>query len=266
MQRWGVITTETGRGSLAGLPALLDLLGRQPTADSVAEAIVTGPAALFGAKYSMVMVLDGDRLRLIGSYGYSADDLAGFEVIPLAADLPLSQAVRDGQAIVSISPDLIDEFEGLAAHRERWARFEAERRLGSLAVVPVAALGVAIGAYVIACADEWLWRPRDLTLLESVADALALWMLHPTSGVAAGSSSESGAGANMGVRLTPRQCAILQLVSEGHTTEAIGATLGYSGSTVKQDIQRAMRALDVPTREDAVARARELGLCHGASS
>jgi len=261
MQGWDVIRTDTGRGSLAGLPALLDLLGGQPAPDAVVEAFVTDVAARFGVHAAILLVVEGDQIRLIGSHGYSPAELDGFDVIPLAADLPVCQAVREAETVVTSSTIAVAEYEMLAREPERWARMRAERPLGAVVAVPITASGLPVGAYGFTCDTDRSWSARDLQLLDMVGSALALWLVHPTSGLIGTSDPDPGATV-----LTPRQCAILQLVSDGRTTEAIGAALGYSASTVKQDIQRAMRVLDVPTREAAVARARELGLCDGVSS
>lgn len=256
-----MITTQTGRGSLAGLPALLDLLGRQPAPDAVVEAVVTGAIDRFGVHAAILVVVEGDRMRLVGSHGYSPAELAGFDVIPVAADLPVCQAVREGETVVTSSAVAVAEYEALAQEPERWARMRAERSLGAVVAVPVSAGGLPVGAYGFTCDTDRAWSARDLQLLEAVASAVALWLAHPGSGLTAATDPTPHSAI-----LTQRQCTILQLVSDGRTTEAIGAALGYSASTVKQDIQRAMRALGAPTREAAVARARELGLCHGGSS
>jgi len=261
VQGWDVITTTTGRGGLDGLPALLTLLGSEPSADAVAEAVVTDTAAAFGVHAAIVLVVEGEQLRLVGSHGYSPSELAGFDVIPLALDLPVCQAVREAETIVTSSDVAVADYAGLAHDPERWERMRATRRLGAVVAVPVTAGGLPVGAYGFTCDTDRAWSARDLQLLDAVASALALWLAHPRTGLI----STTDLPTSMAI-LTPRQCAILQLVADGRTTEAIGATLGYSASTVKQDIQRAMRALDAPTRESAVARARELGLCHGVGS
>ena len=261
MQGWDVITTTTGRGGLDGLPALLTLLGSEPSADAVAEALVTGLVAAFGVHAAIVLVVEGDQVRLVGSHGYSPSELAGFDVIPLGLDLPVCQAVREAETIVTSSDVAVADYGGLAHDPERWERMRAKRRLGAVVAVPVTAGGLPVGAYGFTCDTDRAWSARDLQLLDAVASALALWLVLPRTRLIATSDLPSSTAI-----LTARQCAILQLVADGRTTEAIGATLGYSASTVKQDIQRAMRALEAPTREGAVARARELGLCHGVGS
>ena len=256
-----MITTHTGGGGLDGLPELLGLLGGQPAPDAVAGALVAGPAAAFGVHAAIVLVVEGDQLRLVGAHGYSPTELAGFDVIPLSLDLPVCQAVREAETVVTSSAVAVDDYAGLAQDPERWARMRAKRRLGAVVAVPVTVDGVTVGAYGFTCDADRAWSARDLQLLDAVASALALWLAHPSTGLISAPGRPLATAT-----LTPRQCAILQRIADGQTTAAIGAALGYSASTVKQDIQRAMRALDVPTREATVARARELGLCSGAGA
>jgi DNA-binding NarL/FixJ family response regulator len=81
-------------------------------------------------------------------------------------------------------------------------------------------------------------------------------MAHPDSGFATGVARVPVCVP----ALTPRQCDILALVLCGWTNADIGARLGYSESTVKQEVQRAARILDAPDRMAAARRARGLGL------
>jgi len=58
--------------------------------------------------------------------------------------------------------------------------------------------------------------------------------------------------------LTDRQKRILALAAQGKSTSSIAARLGFSESTVKQDIRRAVSALGVTNRQQAIRRAQEL--------
>jgi PAS domain S-box-containing protein len=56
--------------------------------------------------------------------------------------------------------------------------------------------------------------------------------------------------------LTPRQTEVLHLLERGRSTEQIARELHLSPETVRNHIRRLLRALDVHTRLEAVARAR----------
>jgi LuxR family maltose regulon positive regulatory protein len=63
-----------------------------------------------------------------------------------------------------------------------------------------------------------------------------------------------------GATLTPREVEVLDLVVAGYSNRAIAAALVISEWTVKSHLTRVYRKLDVASRTQAVARARELGL------
>jgi DNA-binding NarL/FixJ family response regulator len=62
------------------------------------------------------------------------------------------------------------------------------------------------------------------------------------------------------LHVTERQKQILRLVEVGKSNTGIALALGYSVSTIKQELQRVMRAMGVSDRTEAAARARSLGL------
>jgi len=57
--------------------------------------------------------------------------------------------------------------------------------------------------------------------------------------------------------LTPRQAEVLHLLEHGRSTEQIARELSLSQETVRNHIRRLLRALDVHTRLEAVAHARQ---------
>ncbi|OFW72378.1 MAG: hypothetical protein A2Y55_07865 [Actinobacteria bacterium RBG_16_68_12] len=62
------------------------------------------------------------------------------------------------------------------------------------------------------------------------------------------------------VALSPRERAVLQLVSAGHTNSEIAVVLDITSETVKTLVQRMLRKLGARRRTDAVSTAHELGL------
>ena len=60
--------------------------------------------------------------------------------------------------------------------------------------------------------------------------------------------------------LSPRECAILELISQGYSNKRVAYALGITEETVKSHVKHAFTKLDVNTRAHAVARAQRLGL------
>jgi len=72
-------------------------------------------------------------------------------------------------------------------------------------------------------------------------------------------TSESGAGIRP-VRspLTAREWEVLDLLCEALSTDEIADALSLSSGTVRSHVKNILRKLHVPSRREAVARAREL--------
>ena len=60
--------------------------------------------------------------------------------------------------------------------------------------------------------------------------------------------------------LTRRETEIVDLLPEGHTNKSIARLLGITEHTVETHLDRIFRKLDVQSRTEALARAREQGL------
>ena len=60
--------------------------------------------------------------------------------------------------------------------------------------------------------------------------------------------------------LSPRECGILELISQGYSNKRVAYALGITEETVKTHVKHVFIKLDVNTRAHAVARAQSLGL------
>lgn len=244
--------------AFGGLPALANLLSRRPHPDEIVTCLVDGPLAPYSAFAGILLWCREPTLRMLGVHGYKDEELDGFDDIPLHADLPITRAVRDGELIIASGDRFeIDYTDERVVDAARWADMRARVRIGAIVSVPIISRGVPVGALGFTCHEEREWIPADLSLLETVSRMLAMWMQHPDSGIPWRRSTHDG------ISLTPRQCQILALVIGGKTNAAIGAYLGYSESTVKQELGRAMRMLGTTSREATAQRAASLHLCDG---
>jgi DNA-binding CsgD family transcriptional regulator len=242
--------------ALMGLPAFLQLLSDRPNPNAIISVLLAGPLADFDARAGILLQADDASLALIGAVGYGPADVAGFETIPIADDLPICLAYREAEVIVTPALEALTQYTGFGDNSDRWSDMRARMPLGSIVAAPAVSEGVAVGAYGFTCAVEREWSSLDIALLDAVSSALGIWMAHPDSGFATG----VGRAPVCVPALTPRQCDILALVQCGWTNAEIGGQLGYSESTVKQEVQRATRILDASDRMAAARRARELGL------
>lgn len=241
---------------LGGLPEFLRLLNSTPTPATVIAALVHGPLAAVRAEAGILMHTVDDNLVMIASTGYAPQDLVGFEVMPIAAELPICAAVRETEIVVTAGDVVRVEYPDMKQENARWDELNERMPLGSIVSVPIVSQGVCVGAYGFTCATEREWGSTSLTLVYSVASGLGIWMTHPSSGLVGPTQWEQVGEPS----ITERQASILRLVAVGLSNSEIGQRLGYSESTVKQEVQRTLREFESPDRASAARRAQALGL------
>lgn len=83
---------------------------------------------------------------------------------------------------------------------------------------------------------------------------------HAVGRVLDGSTSSAATGHRSSPDLTPRQIEIVRRLSAADPPEWIAASLGISPNTLRTHMRNIMVRLDVSSRVEAVARARQLGL------
>jgi len=249
---------ERGRGvfrvyeSLRGMPALLRYLGTFPDPDAVAHALVAGPMAGFEASDVVLMREDGTGSLVPLGWNRSIESLGGrVPPIPIASDLPIAQAYREGETVAVAAEDLHARFPGMP-YMEALVGSDRMPRARQMVAVPITCMGRSVGGF-----GAWVNRAitaDDLPLLSALSSALGLWMTHQR---AERSSGGHHARAHL---LTKRQVDILRLVGKGKTNRTIAAQLGYSESTVKLEVSRILEVLRARDRQEAVHVARSLQL------
>ena len=149
------------------LQGVTEALAREATPERAIEVLLTQGRAALGADAATVGLLDdsGEQVELAGSEGYSEEGLEGWESFPLAAELPMSVAIRNGETVWSSSPeDLIERFPPLA---------EATVRFGAQAVAPLIAEGRAFGAVAFSFRQPRQFGAEDRAFFTSVVQQAA---------------------------------------------------------------------------------------------
>ena len=73
-------------------------------------------------------------------------------------------------------------------------------------------------------------------------------------------TQSAGAASLECATLSPRECGIVELISQGYSNKRVAYALGITEETVKSHVKHVFSKLDVNTRAHAVARAQRLGL------
>lgn len=239
---------------LGSLPQFLRYLSGLPDAEGMVTALVRGPLIPFGATRATFLELDGDDLVSIYAEGYPVQLVHRFARFPTNVDLPSTRSL--GMPTRSRVEDLLDDYPVLRLDASRWKAVIEENGPGEVIGFPIQASRRTMGVITILTADGPGVRGLSDELAASLGAVIGLWWSHPlTPKARVNASIEEDI-----LFLSDRQQAILILVEQGLSTAKIAIRLGYSESTVKQQIQRAMQTLRVTDRRTAAARARELGL------
>jgi len=243
-----------------GLTSFLRYLNSHPAPDAIIKALVHGPLAEYGARSGSLLVKADDGLAVIADYASPGNLLARYHVLPLSIDIPYTRAFLNGECLITRGSDIFEHFPALAIDADLWDSSGLAPSASDLVSVPIASQGVGIGAFGFVTDTDRDWRPSDFGLLEALAAVLGLWLTHPSSGVRTGTPSPWATDEGETLQLSARQLAVLQFLAKDKTNDFIAATLGVSVSTVKQDVQRILRALRSPDRRAAVVHAIALGI------
>ena len=260
-----------GEDSLLGLPVFLSYLGNFPDAQSVVEALLLGPLQRFPARGSAMWVLDGSVLRVVASQGHAPEEVMRWATIDLNVPAPAAACARTNAIQVVTREYLLEGWAEAMQLPEGSESVDAvlfglDRSIdggggggGDIVSVPLTVNGAAIGVLGFMVNEHVDWQPIDLAELRALSSALGLWLDSPSTP----RPTPWAPGPNptyISMALTGRQKAILRLVEEGRSNAFIATKLGYSTSTIKQELQRITLALDVTSRTDAVRRAKAIGL------
>ena len=244
--------------SAFGLPQFLRFLASLPEPDDVARALLLGPMATFDAGAVSLTRVVGGSLELHGTCGYTQGEIDGYWRVPLTVPTPFSRCVREGEVIIDEIEEVTTHFEVLQVDEPLWQGFMDRFGIGQVISAPIILQGTAIGAFGGITRSKRSWSSLDFAVLDGISSALGLWMTHPDS---PSPRTDRLRRQDPGLlHLTERQQQILRLVETGKSNSSIALALGFSASTIKQELQRVMRSTGVSDRMQAVARARSLGL------
>lgn len=242
----------------AGLPQFLRFLANLPAPDNVARALLLGPLSVFDTGAVSITQVRGEALELNGTSGYTPGEVDGYWRVPLSVPTPFSRCVREAEVIIDEIEEVTTNFEALQVDEGLWQGFMDRLGVGQVISAPILFQGTVIGAFGGITRSKRHWNSLDFALLDGISSALGLWMTHPDTPTSRTDRLHRRDASLLHV--TQRQQQILRLVEVGKSNTAIALALGYSVSTIKQELQRVMRNMGVSDRSDAAERARSLGL------
>lgn len=248
----------------AGLPQFLRFLATLPEPDHVARALRLGPLSAYDTAAVSLTRVVGEALDLHGTSGYTQDEIDGYWRVPLNVPTPFSRCVREAEVIIDEIEEVTTHFEALRVDEGLWQGFIDRFGVGQVISAPIVLQGTVIGAFGGITRTKQEWTSLDFALLDGISSVLGMWMTHPDA-PSAGTDRLARRDSGL-LHVTDRQRRILRLVEAGKSNSSIAITLGYSTSTIKQELQRVMKSMGVYHRYEAAERARGLGLLTDADS
>jgi PAS domain S-box-containing protein len=149
------------------LHELTRALSGEVTSDGAVKRLLEQAVGGLGADAGAVGLLDasGREIELVGSIGYTENGISGWQRFPVDADVPMSVAVRTGEAIWTESAEeLSRRFSALA---------EANILFASLAVIPLAVEERPFGAVALSFATSHLFGDQEKTFLVTATQQAA---------------------------------------------------------------------------------------------
>lgn len=245
--------------SLHGIPQFLRFSTTYPTPDALVANLRTTAFGAYGARTCSVWTVIDDDLVVVAQDGHTAEEADRYSVLPGALDLLIWRAVRSGTPLITDEGDaVLSTFATI--DEQYWQRTLQRVETASVVRAPLLHRGQPVGALGLLLDQPWPGDATAIAVLDIVRNTLALWLTSPESGARAAAEANRSRSTSLSLAFSDRQKQILRLVEQDASTPKIALTLMLSESTVKQDLQQAMRALNTRSRSIAAARARELGL------
>ena len=239
---------------LSSLPQFLRFLSSLPSADGMLAALTHGPLAPCGATRATFLATEGDEVVTICANGFTPHQVARYARFPTNLDLPSTRALT-GISRTRVE-GLLDDFPVLLLDASYWRRLISENGPGDVVAFPIWNGRQTLGVVSVLTSESAGPSPLTDEIATALGAALGLWWSHPLTPRDRVTVIED----EDVLILSDRQKTILGLVDQGQSTAKIARELGYSDSTVKQEIQRCMQVLRVADRRLAATKARELGL------
>lgn len=249
------MTDELAEHDDGPVAALAKFISSGPSGDALCRALAGTLSDIEPVAIGVYLAWPDLTLSLAGWHGQPERALDGhYALLPRNIDLPVTVAFRSSQAVLAQTAGCSDQWPLLGPYE---AAAGDARHLGAFPLLfqgsPIGVLWCATGQ---AIPSTWAWLARVEAIVAMVAAWARIAVTEPTAAAAGWGSAHL----RHAWELSSRQQAILALVRDGLTNAQIGARLGYSPSTVKQEISAMMAMLGAADRVDAARRGEAAGL------
>lgn len=186
------------------------------------------------------------HLELLHNFGSSTEITEGWRTMPLAQNLPATDAVKEDRIVWLADHHDWDEFY------PHLIEYPDSSNLKTLINHPLHLTSAPIGVLGVMCDKENRATPEDNSFVSIVSGLISLHISKQ--------QNRSTLLEERGAYLTKRQITIIEMMSQQMTNMQIARELGYSESTVRHETMRIYEILQANGRREAVVLSRKLGL------
>lgn len=153
---------------IARLQAVSAACSAALTLEQVTDVVID-QIALPGAISGLIALLTDDRsaLQIVRAYGYPADAVAKWQLMPLDATVPLAEVVRSGEAI------WLESTKAFTQRYPQLAELRSSAGSRALVAIPLLAHGQALGSLGLSFADERVFDADERAFILALAQQYA---------------------------------------------------------------------------------------------
>jgi DNA-binding CsgD family transcriptional regulator len=182
-------------------------------------------------------------VEFLETFGLTSEQLSGWDSVPLSAEVPVADAIREDRLVwLSDSHDWDEIYPGTR-------NLPGSEKLKTIINAPLYLTGAPVGAMGVMCEQQILPATEELAFVDIVAGLLSLHLSK--------SQNHVDGVADRKKFLTNRQLEVLRLMCNQMTNAEIASHMGYSVSTIRHETMRIYELFKASGRRDAVKIAKE---------
>jgi DNA-binding CsgD family transcriptional regulator len=224
----------------------LSFLTTVPSPSELAQVLTLKTLGAFEARSTGILGIDSKgHIELIGHFNFDAKSLSSISNFSVWEENAITKCIKSGKAHVLDANDRVE-----------FSLNSTEKQL----LAPINIRETCMGALLVSCSKKSPEKCNKFveTITKPIAQYLRAWQLENSQN-SNPSLAPIGAGFQMS-SMKVRQIEILNHMRDGLTTQQIAVRLGFSRSTIHQEIILIYRLLGVHNKHEALQKAFSAGL------
>ena len=224
----------------------LSFLTTVPSPSELAQVLTLKTLSNFEARSIGILAINSKgNIELIGHFNLNSKTLSTISNFSVWEENAITTCIKNGKSHVLDSND-----------RDEFSLSSTEKQL----LAPIEIREASVGALLVSCSKKSSEKCNKFveTITKPIAQYLRTWQLENNQTSTQASASHGATSMNQSIKL--RQIEILNHMRDGLTTQQIAARLGFSRSTIHQEIILIYRLFGVHNKQEALQKAFSAGL------